>query len=60
MRTAGSEVTVSQIAAQLRVSLRSLEAGVREYYRTTPLQRLRAIRLERVRQDFLTPNHRLP
>jgi AraC-like DNA-binding protein len=55
MRTGGSELTVSEIAAHLRVSLRSLEAGFREYHRTTPLQRLRAIRLERVRQSLSTP-----
>jgi AraC-like DNA-binding protein len=55
MRTGGNELTVSAIAAHLRVSLRSLEAGFREYRRTTPLQRLRAIRLERARQNLLTP-----
>ena len=55
MRMGHNELTVSEIAAQLRVSLRSLEAGFREHYRTTPLQRLRAIRLERVRQSLLTP-----
>jgi len=55
MRTGRSELTVSEIAAQLRVSLRSLEAGFREHCRTTPLQRLRAIRLERVRHSLLTP-----
>lgn len=56
MRTGRSELTVSEIAAHLRVSLRSLEAGFREHYRTTPLQRLRAIRLERVRQSLQTPD----
>jgi AraC-like DNA-binding protein len=55
MRTGGNELTVSVIAARLRVSLRSLEAGFREYHRTTPLQRLRAIRLERARQNLLAP-----
>ena len=58
MRTGGNELTVSVIAARLGVSLRSLEAGFREYRRTTPLQRLRAIRLERVRQNLLTPESR--
>lgn len=55
MRTGGNELTVSIIAAHLGVSLRSLEAGFREYHRATPLQRLRAIRLERARQNLLTP-----
>lgn len=55
MKTSGSELTVTDIAAHLRVSLRSLEAGFREHLRITPLQRLRAIRLERVRQLLLMP-----
>ena len=55
MRTGGNELTVSVIAERLRVSLRSLEAGFREHRRATPLQRLRAIRLERVRQNLLAP-----
>lgn len=55
MRTGGSPLTVGEIAARMRVSLRSLEAGFREYRRTTPLQRLRAIRLERVREMLLAP-----
>lgn len=56
MRTAGNELTVGDIAAHLRVSLRSLEAGFREYHKITPLQRLRAIRLEQVRERLLVPH----
>ena len=55
MSTADSTMTVSKIAARLRVSLRSLEAGFQEHCHTTPLQRLREIRLNRVRQTLLTP-----
>lgn len=55
MRTGSSQLTMSHIAAQLRVSLRSLEAGFREHRRMTPLQRLRALRLERVRAKLLMP-----
>lgn len=55
MRTASSQLTVSGIAAQLRVSLGSLEAGFREHRRTTPSRRLRSIRLDRVRTMLLAP-----
>ncbi len=55
MRTASNQLTVSGLAAQLRVSLSSLEAGFREHRRTTPSRRLRSIRLERVRQMLLSP-----
>lgn len=55
MKTGSSQLTVSEIAAQLRVSLRSLEAGFREHRRMTPVQRLRTLRLERVRETLLMP-----
>ena len=55
MRTGGNELTVTEIAARLRVSLRSLEAGFREYLKTTPLQHLRAIRLGRARECLSAP-----
>lgn len=55
MRMGGNELTVTGIASHLRVSLRSLEAGFREHLRTTPLRRLRTIRLERVREGLLAP-----
>ena len=55
MKTGSSQLTVSEIAARLHVSLRSLEAGFREHRRMTPLQRLRSLRLERVRANLLIP-----
>jgi AraC-like DNA-binding protein len=56
MRTGDTGLTVSQIAARLGVSLRSLEAGFQEYRRTTPTSRLRAIRLGRARKQLLAAN----
>ncbi len=53
MRMAGNELTVSEIAAHMRVSLRTLEMGFREHRQMTPLRRLRDIRLERVREILL-------
>lgn len=55
MRTSATPLTVGEIAACLRVSLRSLEAGFRKYRQTTPLRRFRSIRLERVREILLAP-----
>jgi transcriptional regulator GlxA family with amidase domain len=55
MRTGDVRLTVSEIASRLRVSLRSLEAGFREYRCMTPTQCLRAIRLQRARESLLTP-----
>jgi hypothetical protein len=49
MRNGDPTLTVSAIASQLRVSLRSLEAGFQECRHMTPTQRLRSIRLEKVR-----------
>ena len=53
MQAGDASLTVSQIAAHLGVSLRSLEAGFQEYRRTTPVSRLRALRLQRVRKQLL-------
>lgn len=53
MRTGDVGLTASQIAQQLGVSLRSLEAGFQEHRRTTPTRRLREIRLQRVHQSLL-------
>ena len=55
MRTGDNQLTVAEIAARLHVSLRSLEVGFREHRKMTPLQRLRALRLERVRASLLMP-----
>jgi AraC-like DNA-binding protein len=56
MRTSTTHLAVGEIAARLRVSLRSLEAGFREYRGTTPLRRLRSIRLGKVRGILLAPH----
>jgi transcriptional regulator GlxA family with amidase domain len=53
MRAAEGGLTVSQVASQLGVSLRSLEGGFQECRRMTPIARLREIRLERVRKQLL-------
>jgi AraC-like DNA-binding protein len=56
MRAGDAGLTVSQIASHLGVSLRSLEAGFHEYRRTTPISRLREIRLQQVRRRLLEPD----
>lgn len=54
MRTGDASLTVSRIASHLNVSLRSLEAGFQEHRRTTPIARMREIRLQRVRKQLLS------
>jgi len=56
MRTGGSEISVSKVAARVGVSLRSLEAGFREWRQSTPTQYLRKIRLEAARGELLAPS----
>jgi AraC-like DNA-binding protein len=55
MRTGEIGLTIGEIASRLGVSLRSLEAGFREYRRMTPTQSLRTIRLQRARAGLLAP-----
>jgi AraC-like DNA-binding protein len=55
MQLEGSEQTVSSIAARVGVSLRSLEAGFREWRQSTPTQSLRRTRLTRARAELLAP-----
>jgi AraC-like DNA-binding protein len=55
MRTGGAEVTVSAIAAKVGVSLRSLEAGFRNWHQSTPTEYLRSIRLEAAKAQLLAP-----
>jgi AraC-like DNA-binding protein len=45
--------TVSDVAAQLGVSLRSLQSGFRQWRNTTPNAHLRNVRLQRVREELL-------
>ena len=56
MRTSGPELSVSRIAAQVGVSLRSLEAGFREWRQATPSQYLRKVRLDAARAELLSPS----
>ena len=55
MRTGHFDLTVSDIAATLRVSLRSLELGFREARNSTPMQIHRQIRLRAARETLLNP-----
>jgi AraC-like DNA-binding protein len=56
MRTGGPETSVSGVAARVGVSLRSLEAGFREWRQTTPTQYLRMVRLDAARAELLAPS----
>jgi len=56
MRRRGAEISVSGIAAQLKVSMRGLEAGFREALGSTPTQYLRSVRLEAARAELLSPS----
>jgi AraC-like DNA-binding protein len=50
---AGTSITVSEVAARLGVSVRSLQTGFRQWRATTPNARLRQIRLQLVRDELL-------
>jgi AraC-like DNA-binding protein len=52
----GAFLTVADVAAQLGVSVRSLQSGFRQWRNTTPNARLRQIRLQRVRDELLRAN----
>jgi len=56
MRIGGTQITVSGVAAQLGVSLRTLEAGFRKWRQSTPTQFLRRLRLEAARAELLVPS----
>lgn len=56
MSLGSSDLTVSDVAAHLSVSLRSLEASFREHRRMSPMQCLRMIRLQKVRNALLSPD----
>jgi AraC-like DNA-binding protein len=55
MKAAGADTTVSDIAHELRVSLRSLELGFRAARGVTPSQAHREIRLQAARRALLAP-----
>ena len=50
---ADASITVSDVAAHLGVSLRSLQAGFRQWRETTPNAHLRRLRLQLVRDELL-------
>jgi AraC-like DNA-binding protein len=50
---AAAPITVSDVAAHLGISVRSLQAGFRQWRGTTPNALLRQIRLQRVRDELL-------
>jgi AraC-like DNA-binding protein len=52
LENAGAAITVSDVAAELGVSLRSLQAGFRQWRSTTPNLFLRRVRLQLVRDEL--------
>jgi AraC-like DNA-binding protein len=55
MKSAGPDISIGEIARELRTSLRSLELGFREARNMTPTQVHRQFRLEAARQALLDP-----
>jgi AraC-like DNA-binding protein len=52
LENAGAPITVSDVAAELGVSLRSLQSGFRQWRSTTPNLFLRRARLQLVRDEL--------
>ena len=55
MKSAGPNISISEVAKELRVSLRSLELGFRDTRNMTPTQVHRQFRLQGARQALLNP-----
>ena len=55
MKSAGPNISISEVAKELRVSLRSLELGFRDTRNMTPTQVHRQFRLQEARQALLNP-----
>ena len=55
MREANGAASVHEIAAALAVSVRSLEAGFREWRQETPVAFMRRLRLARAREQLSDP-----
>jgi AraC-like DNA-binding protein len=55
MQTGGPSITVSEVARELGISLRSLELGFRDARNMTPTQAHRQIRLSAAREALLNP-----
>jgi AraC-like DNA-binding protein len=53
---AAAPLTIADIALEVGVSVRSLQAGFREWRQTTPMAALRHIRLQRARSALLEPD----
>jgi AraC-like DNA-binding protein len=51
--SADAPITISQVAEHFGVSLRTLQAGFRQWRNTTPSKFLRGVRLQRVRDELL-------
>jgi AraC-like DNA-binding protein len=56
MRDGSPELTPSKVAAELKVSLRTLELGFRAAHECTPNEFLRRIRINRAREALLSPS----
>jgi len=52
LENAGAPIAVSDVAAELGISLRSLQAGFRQWRSTTPNLFLRRVRLQLVRDEL--------
>ena len=50
---AGAPITVSDVAAHLGISLRTLQAGFRQWRNTTPRAHLQQVRLQLVRDELI-------
>ena len=55
MKSAGQNITMSEVAKELRISLRSLELGFRDARKMTPTQVYRQFRLQAARDALLNP-----
>jgi AraC-like DNA-binding protein len=55
MKSAGPNISISEVAKELRISLRSLELGFRDARKMTPTQVHRQFRLQGARQALLNP-----
>jgi AraC-like DNA-binding protein len=55
MKSAGPNISISEVAKELRISLRSLELGFRDTRKMTPTQVHRQFRLQGARQALLNP-----
>ncbi len=55
MKSAGPNISISEVAKELRVSMRSLELGFRDTRNMTPTQVHRQFRLQGARQALLNP-----